>query len=86
VYRKRDPAPHLKYGAINEGGLGDEKSVLLTQMVKSESLVSKDTILKHTRRMDTICRHTEETERLVCFNMVSCQRHYYKVDWVTGLT
>ena len=26
--------------------------------------------LKRIIRMDTICRHTEETERVVCFNMV----------------
>ena len=35
VYRERDPAPHLKHGATNVGGLGDDKSVAITQMCKN---------------------------------------------------
>ena len=35
MYRERDPARHYKHLAINVGGDGDEKSVAITQMVKT---------------------------------------------------
>ena len=37
-YRERDPAPHIKHGAINEGVVWDDKSVAITQMCKNHHL------------------------------------------------